>query len=71
VSPSTDQTPLSAQSMPLGGYNVCANVGQCRAELLAGADPELAEHLAQMPLHCTRAEEELGADLGIRLPVDC
>jgi hypothetical protein len=40
---------------------------QRRGELLAGADPELAEHLAQVPFHGARAEEELGADLGVCL----
>src|SRR5690349_11784995 len=30
---------------------VWADVGQRRAELLAGADPELAEHLGQVPFH--------------------
>ena len=45
------------------------DVGKCRAELLAGADPELAEHLGQVPLDRARAEEQLGADLRVRLPV--
>ena len=46
-----------------------AAVGQRRAELPARADPELPEHLAQVPLDRARAEEQLGADLGVRVPV--
>src|SRR5450755_2515588 len=46
----------------------CADVGQRRTELLAGADPELSEHLAQVPLHRARTEEQLGPDLRVRLP---
>src|ERR1700720_274214 len=68
-SPRSSPADAEAEHWLLGAYDVCADVGQRRAELLAGADPELAEHLAQVPLHCARAEEELGADLGIRLPV--
>ncbi len=45
----------------------CADVGQRRAELPAGADPELSENLAQVPLHRARTEEQLGADLRVRL----
>jgi OsmC-like protein len=44
-------------------------VGQCRVELSARADAELGEHLAQVPLDRACAEEELGADLGIRVSV--
>ena len=46
-----------------------AVLGQRSAKLPARADPELGEHLAQVPLDRARAEEELGADLGIREPV--
>ena len=45
---------------------IAAPVGQRRAELPARADAELPEHLAQVPLDRARAEEELGADLGVR-----
>jgi NADP-dependent 3-hydroxy acid dehydrogenase YdfG len=38
-------------------------------ELPAGGDAELGEHLAQVPFDRARAEEELGADLGVGLPV--
>jgi hypothetical protein len=31
----------------------------------AGGDAELREHLVQVPLNRARAEEELGADLGV------
>src|SRR5262249_35143376 len=34
-------------------------------EALARADPELCEHLAQVPLDRARADEELRADLGV------
>src|SRR5437763_3303429 len=37
------------------------------AELLAGADVELGEHLAQVVLDSARADEQLGADLRVRL----
>jgi hypothetical protein len=39
------------------------------AELPAGADSELGEHLAQMPFDRARAQEQRRADLGIGLPV--
>src|SRR5205807_2165886 len=55
-----DLVPCGGSSL-LGGYDACGDVRQRRAELLAGADPELAEHLAQVPLHGARTEEELGA----------
>ena len=48
---------------------IAAPVGQRRAELPARADAELAEHLAQVPLDGARAEEQLRADLRVRLPV--
>ena len=38
-------------------------------ELLAGADPELSKHLAQMPLHRARAEEMPRRDLRVRQPI--
>lgn len=43
--------------------------GQRVRQLPAGADRELGEHLAQVPLHGARAEEQPRADLGIRRPV--
>src|SRR3989440_6852835 len=45
------------------------DVGQLVAQLHAGADAELREHLVQVPLDRARAEEELRADLLICLPV--
>src|SRR5437763_14660216 len=36
------------------------------AELLAGADVELGDHLAQVVLDSARAGEQLGADLRVR-----
>ena len=60
-------------ALPSGGAPVDrhgdADVGQRRAELPAGADAELGEHLAQVPLDRARAEEQLGADLRVREPV--
>jgi hypothetical protein len=38
-------------------------------ELAAGADVELGEHLAQVPLHGTGADEQLRADLGVGPPL--
>ena len=46
-----------------------APAGQRGPELAAGADPELGEHLAQVPLDGARAEEQLGADLRVRQAV--
>ena len=44
-------------------------VGQGRSQLSAGADPELGEHLAQVPLDGARAEEQVSGHLGIRVPL--
>src|SRR5215472_18931099 len=52
----------------LGADDRCADVGQRRAELPAGADPEFSEYLAEVPFHRARAEEQLGADLRVGLP---
>jgi hypothetical protein len=43
--------------------------GQRRTQVLTRADPELADHPAQVPLNGPRAQGQLAADLGIRLPV--
>ena len=43
--------------------------GQCVRQLPPGTDAELGEHVAQMPLHGPRAEEEPRADLRIGQPV--
>jgi hypothetical protein len=40
-----------------------------RLSLSAGADAELGEHLAQVPLDGAWAEEQLSADVGVRAPV--
>src|SRR5262249_42948025 len=45
-------------------------VRQRRAQVLAGPDAELSEQLAQVPLDCPWAQEQLGADLLVRQPVD-
>ena len=41
-------------------------VGKRASQLPAGADAELVEHVAQVPLNGARAEEQPGADLRIR-----
>src|ERR1700677_1933174 len=46
-----------------------SGAGQRLVELSAGADAELWVHLVQVPLDRARADEQLGADLGIRTPV--
>src|SRR5438445_12295696 len=35
-------------------------------ELCPRGDPELGEHLMEVVLHCARADDEPGADLGVR-----
>ena len=40
--------------------------GERIRQLMAGADPELGEHLAQVPLHGARTEEESRTDLRVR-----
>src|SRR5204862_5430345 len=46
-----------------------SEVGHCPAELSAGADAELAECLVQVVLDGARAQEQLGADLRVRIPL--
>src|SRR5689334_14282974 len=46
------------------------DVPQRCSQLLARPDVELGEHLAQVVFDRTRADEELGADLGVRASVD-
>src|SRR5690349_9816300 len=53
----------------LGRQQHPLDVGQNPAELFPGADAELGEHLAQVPLDRARANEQLGADLRVRMPV--
>src|SRR6266550_1276284 len=53
----------------LGRCASACGVGQLVAQVHAGADAELREHLVQVPLDRARAEEELCADLLICLPV--
>ena len=43
--------------------------GERVAKLLAGADVELAEDLVQVVLDRARADEQLGADLRVGVPV--
>src|SRR4051812_48170039 len=53
----------------LGGRGVRVPAGKRVVQGLARGDPELGEHLAQVPLDGPRAEVELGADLRIRATV--
>src|SRR4051794_28315304 len=48
---------------------VLGHPGERAGQLLARADVELGEHLLQVVLDRARADEELGADLRVRLPV--
>ena len=43
--------------------------GERGCQFAPGPDPELGEHVAQVPLDGARAEEQAGADLGVREPV--
>src|SRR5580692_7421270 len=51
-------------------WSPCPDVRKRRPELFPGTDSEFSEHLAQMPLHGARAQEELGGDLRVGLPAD-
>ena len=44
-------------------------LGQRVAELAAGTDAQLAEHLAQVPFDRADAEKEFSADIGVAAPV--
>src|SRR4029077_3322072 len=60
--PCETETPLGPDRRRLGAEHR-------RTQVLARADAELPEHLAQVPLNGARADEQLGADLGVRAPV--
>jgi len=47
---------------------VRVGAGQCDREFPARTGIELGEHVAQVPLDGARADEQLGADLGVRPP---
>src|SRR5690349_7219196 len=49
----------------LGCLAVLAQLGQRGGQLAAGADAELGEYLAQVPLDRARGQEQPGADLRI------
>src|SRR5689334_12869893 len=46
-----------------------ASTGDASAEAFAGGDAELGEHVAQVPLDGAGADEQLGGDLLVGLPV--
>jgi hypothetical protein len=53
----------------VASYACVTRVSERCAELFAGTDVAFREHLAQVVLDRTGADEELGADLGVRAPV--
>src|SRR3954447_17252669 len=61
--------PMYAGALASGDAARVGNSGERAAQLLAGADLELGEHLAQVVLDGAGADEQLGADLRVRLPV--
>src|SRR4051812_14258546 len=61
--------PMYAGALASGDAARVGNSGERAAQLLAGADVELGEHLAKVVLDGARADEQLGADLRVRLPV--
>src|SRR5688500_6870130 len=70
--------PAPSRQRPAGGARPGPGVDGCRyplgvreraSELPPRADVELHEHLTQVPFDRARAEEQLGADLRIRMPV--
>jgi hypothetical protein len=56
----------SVAASALGADEESAVLGQTGTQFPTRADTELGEHLAEMPLHRARAEEELRADLRVR-----
>ena len=60
-----------AEQQPLGGRERLSRPGfrEGGVELSAGADAELREDLAHVPLDGAWAEEQLGADLRVRVAV--
>src|SRR4051812_16407278 len=53
----------SRRRHPSGGLDT---LGQGRTDVLPGSDSQLGEHFPQVPLDRVCADEELGADLGVR-----
>src|SRR5215469_15655640 len=60
---SPDRRPL--RPLGLGCLAVLSQLGQRGGQLAAGADAELGEYLAQVPLDRPRGQEQPGADLRI------
>ena len=61
--------PERSRAWSLVGAARVPRAPQCAAQLPARADAELGEHLAQVVLDGARADEQLRADLRVRLPV--
>ena len=55
----------SVAASALGADEESAVLGQTGTQFPTRADTELGEHLAEMPLHRARAQEELRADLPV------
>src|ERR671915_637330 len=56
-------------TLALGRRGRVHGLRERRAELLAGADAELCEHLVQVVFDRAWADEQLGADLRVRAPL--
>ena len=70
LEPHVHGLPLSSRGRAVAPVSTLVGpLGERFQQLLARADPELGEHLAQVPLDGARAEEQLRADLGVRQAV--
>jgi hypothetical protein len=56
---------LSCRPVSSGSRQLGLGAGQSVRQLLTVVDPELAEHLAQMPLHCAWAQEKASTDVRV------
>src|SRR3954454_15936020 len=61
----------SSRSAELRGRGLSALARQGLVKAHARADPELGEHLPEVPFDGARAEEQLGADLGVSSALSC
>src|SRR6516165_3072964 len=59
---------LSTNPACYGQYRFALGFAESATQLFAGADPELDEHLAEVPLDRPRTQEEPSTDLGVRQP---
>src|SRR4029079_11969200 len=63
------KSPVACLALRLSRCACACGVGQLVAQAHAGGDAELRDHLVQVPLDRARAQEELGADLRICMPI--